>query len=163
MNKNLQQFNFFHSYYPVDKQMVPCTEKNSKKQTIWKKTVRFGYRNFIMCSDNGYPYFIDPYCGSNSGQNKPFKNLYSGSVIHCVSEIDDWSDKEGFFDNWFSSLFIIKVLRDQGKSATGTVRADKLGSLIINKFDIKKQERVTRNTFYEKNGILLSLWMIMVQ
>ena len=75
-NKNLQQFNFFQSYYSVDNQMMPYTGKNSRKQTIRTKTIHFGYKNLTMCSDNGYPYFIDPYpyCGSKySGQNKHLK------------------------------------------------------------------------------------------
>ena len=100
MNKNLQQFNFFHSYYSVDEQIVPYTGKNSSKQTIRTKTVHFGYKNFVMCSDDSYPYFIDPYCGCKyGGQNKASKNLCARSVIDCASKIDDWRDKEVFFDN----------------------------------------------------------------
>ena len=63
---------------------------------------------------------------------------------------NDWSDKEVFFDNWFSSLSLIKVLKDQGTKATGTVRADRLENLKINKKDVKKQERGTINVLQEK-------------
>ena len=112
-----------------------------------------------MCSDDSYPYFIDPYCGCKySGLNKASKNLCVRSVIDCASEIDDWRDKEVSFDNQFSSLSLIKILKDQGIRATGTVRADRLGSLKINKSDVKKQERGTINTFYEKNGIFVVTW-----
>ena len=100
INKNLQKFNFFHSYYSENEQIVPYTGKNSSKQTIRTKTVHFGYKNFVMCSDDSYPYFIDPYCGCKySGQNEASKNLCARSVIDCASEIDDWRDKELFFDN----------------------------------------------------------------
>ena len=34
MNEILQQFNFFHSRYSVNDQMVPCTGKSSSTQTI---------------------------------------------------------------------------------------------------------------------------------
>ena len=98
-----------------------------------------------MCTEDGYPY-----CGSKySGQNKASKNLCAGSVIDCVFEIDDQSDKEVFSDNWLPSLFL-KVLKDQGIRATGTDRADRLGSLTINKSDVKNQERGTEKIFYEK-------------
>ena len=67
-----------------------------------------------MCSDDGYPYFIDPYCGYKyCGQNKASKNLCACSVIDCVSGIDDLSNKEVFFDNWFSFLSFIRVLIGQ--------------------------------------------------
>ena len=60
-NKTLQQFGFFHTYYSNDEQMVPYTDKNSSKQTIRTKSIRFGYKNFVLSSDDGYPYFLDPY------------------------------------------------------------------------------------------------------
>ena len=41
-NKTLQQFGFFHTYYSIDEQMVPYTGKNSSKQTIRTKSIRFG-------------------------------------------------------------------------------------------------------------------------
>ena len=49
---------------------------NGIKQTIQTKQVRFEYKNFVMLSDDGYLYFIDPNCGSKYiGQNKASKNL----------------------------------------------------------------------------------------
>ena len=139
--ENYTTFNFFHFYYFVDEQMIPYTGKNSSKQTIRTKTVRFGYKNFNTCSDDVYSYFIDSYCGFKYiGQNKTSKNLCARTVINCVSKIDDWSDKEVFFDNWFSSLSLTKVLKGQGIRAIGTFKAGRLGSLEINKSDVKKQE-----------------------
>ena len=112
-----------------------------------------------MCSDDVYPYFIDPYCDSKySGQNKASNNICDCSVIACVSEIDNWSDKEVFFNNWFSSLSLIKVLKDQGIRAAGTIGADRLGILKIDKSHVMKQERGTLNTFYKKNGIFFVTW-----
>ena len=110
-NKNLQQFGFFHSYYSIDEQMVPYAGENSSKQTIRMKSIRFGYKNFLLCSDNGYPYFVDPYCGKKYRAGNEVKNLCARAVIDCVTEIEDWSDKEVYFDNWFSSHYLLKVLR----------------------------------------------------
>ena len=98
-NKNLKQFGFFHLHYSIDEQMVPYTGKSSSKQTILTKTIRFGYKNFVVCSDDGYPYFIDPYCGAKYGGGKASKNLTSQSVIDCILQIDNWDDKDVYFDN----------------------------------------------------------------
>ena len=46
----------------------------------WYHT-RFGYKNFVIYSDNGYPYFIDPYCGAKYGGGKASKNYTARSVI----------------------------------------------------------------------------------
>ena len=126
-NKNLKQFGFFHLHYSIDEQMVPYTGKNSSKQTIRTKTIRFGYKNLVICSDDGYPYFTDPYCGAKNGGGKASKNLTARSVIYCILEIDNWDDKDVYFDNWFTSFSLISILKEHGVRATGTVRANRLG------------------------------------
>ena len=159
LNVNIQQFGFFHTHYSIDEQMIPYTGKNSSKQTIRIKSIRFGYKNFVLYSDDGYPYFIDPYCGKKYGGGKESKNLSAHSVLDCVTEIDDWSDKEVYFDNWFSSHSLIKILNDRGIRVTGTIRADRLGKdLKPNKKDIKKQQRGSLQTHYEKCGIVCVSW-----
>ena len=158
-NKNLKQFGFFHLHYSIDEQMVPYTGKNSSKQTIRTKTIRFGYKNFVICSDDGYPYFIDPYCGAKYGCGKAPKNLTARSVIDCILEIDNWDDKDVYFDNWFTSLSLISILKEHGVRATGTVRADRLGkNLKINKKDIKRKERGAMQVYCEKSGISCVTW-----
>ena len=139
--------------------MVPYTGKNSSKQTIRTKTIRFGYKNFVICSDDGYPYFIDPYCGAKYGGGKASKNLTARSVIDCILEIDNWDDKDVYFDNWFTSLSLISILKEHGVRATGTVRADRLGKkLKINKKDIKCKERGAMQVYCEKSGISCVIW-----
>ena len=86
-NKNLKQFGVFHLHYSIDEQMVSYMGKNSSKQTLQTETVRFGYKNFIICSDGGYPYFIDPYCGTKYSGGKASKNLTARSVIDCILKI----------------------------------------------------------------------------
>ena len=128
-NKNLKQCGFFHSHYSIDEQMVPYTGKSSSNKLFEQfdnKTIRFGYKNFVICSYDGYPYFIDPYFGARYGGGKASKNLPARSVIDCILEIDNWDDKDVYFDNWFTSLSLISILKEHGVRATGTVRADRL-------------------------------------
>ena len=158
-NKNLKQFGFFHLHYSTDEQMVPYTGMSSSKQTIRTKTIRLGYKNFVICSDGGYPYFIDPYCDAKYGGGKASKNLTARSVIDCILEIDKWDDKDVYFDNWFTSLSLISILKEHGVRATGTVRADRLGKdLKINKKDIKCKERGAMQVYYERSGISCVTW-----
>ena len=63
-NKNLKQLGIFHSYYSVHKQMIPSTSKNSSRQTIRTKTIRFGCKNFAMMM------FILNLSIHNVGQNR---------------------------------------------------------------------------------------------
>ena len=67
-------------------------QKNSSKQTIWTKTVRFGYK-ILSCAPmtvSGSKYIE---------QSKAYKSLCARSFIDCVSKIDNWSDREVFFEN----------------------------------------------------------------
>ena len=99
-------------------------------------------KHFVICSGDVYPYFIDPYCGAKYGGGKASKNLTAQSIINRILEIDNWDDKDVYFDNWFTSLSLISILKEHGVRATGTVRADRLGkNLKINKKDIKRKER----------------------
>ena len=62
--------------------------------------------------------------------------------VDCISEVENWDNKDVYFDNWFTSLSLISILKEHGVRATGTVRADRLGKdLKINKKDIKCKER----------------------
>ena len=119
--------------------MDSYTGKNSSKQTIRTKTIHFGgYKNFVIYSDDGSPYFIDPYCGATYGGGKASKSLTAQSVIDCILEIDNWDDKDVYFDNWFTSFSLTSILKEHGVRATGTVRVDRFGKdLKINKKDIK--------------------------
>lgn len=107
-----------------------------------------------MCSDDSCPYFVDPYCGKKYGGGKESKNLSAHSVLDCVTEIDDWSNKDVFFNNWFSSLSLISILKEIGICATGTIRANRLGKdLKISKKDLKHQDR---GFIYTKRGVCLT-------
>ena len=155
-NKNFKQFGFFHSHYSIDELMVPYTGKNSSKQTIRTKTIRFGYKNFVICSDDGYPYFIDPYSGAKCSGGKESKNLTSRSVIDCILLIDNGNDEDVYFDNWFTYLSLISILKEHGVRATGTIRADRLGKdLKINKKDIECKEHGALQVYYERSGNLV--------
>lgn len=105
--------------------------KKSSKQTIGTKALRFGYKNFVLISDYGYHYFLDPYCKAKYGGGKLSKNLCAGSVLDCITEISDWSEKEVYFDKRTSSILPLQVLKTESIPANGTIRADLLGKELL--------------------------------
>ena len=133
--------------------MIPYTGNDNSKQTIQTKSIRSGYKNFVLCSTDGYPYFTNPCCGAKYGGRKIWNNLCAWSVMDCITEIDNMIYR-GFFDNLFSSLPLILVLKDQDISATGTVRTDHLDkNMKLNKKSIKAEYRGAIKCHYEINGI----------
>ena len=113
----------------------------------------------ILSLRHGYPYWVDPYCGRKYTFEKS-TGLTMRSVFDCVAEIDDWSDKEVYFDNWFSSYKLINVLTNHVIAATGTVSVDRCGDApTVAKKDMGKKKRGTIASCQEKKtGISVVQW-----
>ena len=74
-------------------------------------------------------------------------------------EIDNWDDKDVYFDNWFTSLSLISILKEHRVRATGTVRAYCFGKdLKINIKDINCKERRAMQVYYERGDISCVTW-----
>ena len=55
--------------------MIPYFGMHSAKQTMRNKSVRFGYKNFVLASSDGYPYILIPYAGAKGIGGTPGKDL----------------------------------------------------------------------------------------
>ena len=77
----------------MDEQIVLYNGKNSSKQSTRTKTIRFEYKDFVISSNDGYPYFIDPYCETKYVGGETSRNLAACSIINFVLEIDNWGYK----------------------------------------------------------------------
>ena len=72
---------------------------------------------------------------------------------------DNWDIKDAYFDNWFTSLSLISILKEHGVRATGTVRAGYVWKdLKINKKCIKCKDRRVMQVYYERSGISCVTW-----
>ena len=58
MNKNLVQFDIFHSLVSIDESMVPYFGRHNAKMFIKGKPIRFGYKILCICGNDGFPYHI---------------------------------------------------------------------------------------------------------
>ena len=108
--------------------MVPCTSKDSSKKTIGTKTILFEYNKFVVCSDDGYPNFIDSYCGVEYGGGEASKNPAYHLLTNFILVIDNWNSKEEWF--WQLVYFFFFGISSTGAMdniSTGTVRTGRLG------------------------------------
>ena len=89
--------------------------------------VIFDYTNFVLNSDNGYPFFLNRYCAAKYGGGKFSKHVCACFALGCIIRISDWSDKEVHFGNWFSSMSFLRVIKTESAKnicAIGTIQAD---------------------------------------
>jgi hypothetical protein len=63
INQNLQQFGIFAEYLSIDEEMVPYYGNHSLKMCMLNKPIRFGYKLWLLCSADGYPFRFTVYMG----------------------------------------------------------------------------------------------------
>ena len=133
MNKNFLQFGYFSDKYSVDEKIVGYYGQHPIKQFVRGKPVRFGFKEWALCSTSGYTYKFFVYQGANA-QPRP-KDVLLGTevVLNLLEKIP--SGVSVFFDNFFTSMDLMKSLTELGIKASGTVRLNRLPG---NPFGAKK-------------------------
>lgn len=144
-NKQLKQFGILHSLLSVDESMVPYKGLHSIRQYMKDKPVKFGYKLWALCGEDGFPYHLVIYCGASGEAHGRFG--LGGNVVNMMVEEAKGMDEanvEFFFDNYFTSYQLIEHLAEQKILATGTVRENRTGGanlIMIDKKTMKKRER----------------------
>jgi len=153
LRQQCQQFGVFHEFLSIDESMVPYRGLHSAKQFIRNKPVRFGYKIWMMCSSNGYPYNFEIYCGKDPNRTTP---LGSHVVNTMLQPITSNENHVVFFDNFFTSHRLLVELADRNIRACGTVRDNRTSKcpLMTNKA-IQKKERGFYD--YRSDGTVLCL------
>ncbi|KAH7974074.1 hypothetical protein HPB49_009594 [Dermacentor silvarum] len=113
VNRSLQQFGIFSKNLSVDEQMVPYFGRHSCKMFIKGKPIRFGYKQWILCSSSGYPFNIDIYCGKTEGEST---NVPLGTrvVLNALKCVDVPTNHVIFMDNFFTSHALLQELKNVG-------------------------------------------------
>ena len=144
MNINLSQWGIFHKKLSIDEAMVPYFGKHSAKMYIKGKPIRFGYKIWSLCGEDGYPYKMNIYTGNNSSQrsDEPLGQRVVLNLLELVTNLSEPKYHEVYFDNYFSSAELLKLLSDQGFIATSTIRGNRTDGatqLMISKKAMKKK------------------------
>ena len=146
LKENCLQFGFFHQLLSIDESMVPYRGLHSARQYIKGKPVKFGYKIWMLCSSDGFPYNFDIYCGKESRREGP---LGSHVVNTLLAPVSNKNQHIVFFDNFFTSYDLLKKLAADNIRACGTVRENRIGRcpLPLNKVWKKKP----RGSYYYRS------------
>lgn len=144
-NERFQQHGIFHRNLSVDESMVKYFGHHPCKQFMRGKPIRFGYKNWTMCSDDGYCYAFDTYCGrSASSDNNSPGSLVVLSLLEATS---DCSNHIFFLDNFFTSHSLLVALCDNRFWATGTLRENQQMKCPLPSKKCKKKK--TKRTIFQ--------------
>ncbi|CAH1973268.1 unnamed protein product [Acanthoscelides obtectus] len=92
LNQRFQQWSIWNENLSIDEAMVKFFGRHSSKQYIKGKPVRFGYKNWMLCSSIGYCYSFDTYCGAKDSKKQNDISLGSRVVLElleCVAVPSD--------------------------------------------------------------------------
>jgi hypothetical protein len=127
--------------------MVPYYGHHSAKMFIKGKPVRFGYKIWMLCSSDGYPYKAVIYAGKVDRPNE--LNLGEHVVLEFASLLPSPSKHILFFDNFFTLYELLSRLQNMSIRATGTAREGRFGGA---PFTDKKQFKRKARGYYEYLG-----------
>ncbi|KAF5281922.1 hypothetical protein FQR65_LT14448 [Abscondita terminalis] len=151
LNSNFQQFGTFHQLLSIDEAMIPYHGHHSAKMFIKNKPVRFGFKIWMLCSANGYPYNMDIYCGKSEQNTIP---LGSRVVTKMLSIISNPSSHVVYFDNFFTSYSLLESLSRKNIRACGTIRENRTNKCpLIASVLMKKKDRGTFD--YKSDGNII--------
>lgn len=128
----------------IDESMIPYYGRHYSKQYIKGKPIRFGFKNWALCTSSGYNIAFDIYTGRD--ENQKLFGLGGDTVLSLI-DAADIPPKQGyklFFDNYFSSVGLFQYLTDHGYCATGTIREGRIAKCPLkSNADMQKLERGT--------------------
>jgi hypothetical protein len=136
------QFGYMHEKLSIDESMVRYFGSHPSKQFIRGKPCRFGFKNWMLTSSCGYVYQFDTYCGAKTLTQREDLPLGSRVVLDLLSKITYPTDHIVFFDNFFTSYDLLRILKEKGFRATGTVRENRIKKCPLKAHKVlQKEER----------------------
>jgi len=110
INDNLTQFGMWHDNLSIDESMVPYYGKNSMKQFIRGKPIRFGFKLWALCSSDGYPYHVDIYRGKDSEAVGPLGERVLSEMVDVLERNSSLNKHHIYFDNFFTSYRLLSTV-----------------------------------------------------
>ena len=150
---------FCNSYKPscfqsVDESMIKFKGRSSLKQYMPQKPIKRGYKVWVRANENGYISQFEVYSGKVGTTTE--KNL-GARVVKTMTAILNGKNHRVFFDNYFSSLPLMRHLLQHQVYACGTVRQGRVG---LPK-DFTSDKNMERGEFQfrcSRDGLVVLLW-----
>lgn len=141
----------------VDESMIKYFGRNTLKQFIRSKPIRFGYKAWCLCSCDGFLIDFDIYQGASVAGEKETTPLGLRVIDERLRNagIYDKEDVEVYFDNFFTSYDGMAYLKQKGVKATGTVRKNRTRNCPVDDKSLKERGDYK---FMSANGITAVWW-----
>ena len=112
----------------IDESMIPYYGHPYAKQYIRGKPIRFGFKNWALCTSTGYMLAFNVYVKKQKNSGQTHLGV-GGTVVQELVALASVPANAGYkiyFDNYFTSYHLLTTLADSGICATGTVRENQI-------------------------------------
>ncbi|KAL3225737.1 hypothetical protein MRX96_049145 [Rhipicephalus microplus] len=112
----------------IDEQMVAFSGRVPAKQVVKSNPNPVGVKIFVRCSTDGLAHDFELYKGKDTGIDREFSYLGLGEcvVMRLVESLPQHRNLKLFFDNYFTSVLLLRELKSIEILATGTIRFNRL-------------------------------------
>ena len=144
----------------IGQSMVPYYGRHGCKQYIQNKPVKFGYKLWVAAVPLGYAIQLYPYAGKDDNYNKDI-GLGGSVVMTLMSKLPTVPNLSYHvvMDNFFTSPSLLRLLKENGMAATGTVRANRTENAPLQAVDMKKEARRSSDVVNDnKSNVTLVRW-----
>ena len=145
----------------IDESMVLYYGHHGCKQYFQNKPVKFGYKLWVAVTPLGYSIQFYSYAGKDDSYNKDI-GLGGSVVMTLMSKLPTVPDSHyhAVMDNFFSSPSFLRLLKESGIAASGTVRANRTEKAPLQVVgDMKKLARGISDVFNDKKpNVTLVRW-----
>ena len=158
LQEKFRENNTLDEYLSIDESMIPYYGRHYAKQCIRGKPVRFGFKNWALCSSTGYMYGFDIYTGKSATHYE--HGLGGDVVIGLVEQVGVPIDKghKIVFDNYFTSYKLLMHLRTSGYQAIGTIRENRTGNCPCKSVAVMKKEARGSYDYRSSGDVLIIRW-----
>ncbi|KRX30512.1 PiggyBac transposable element-derived protein 2, partial [Trichinella murrelli] len=115
LNSSLVKHGMFHEKLSVDESIVPYFGRHAAKMFLKGKPIRFGYKVWMLCGNDGYPYHKTIYQGKEIHALKvPLSTRVIRSMVDIIQETSN-TTRHTFYD-------LLVMLSELKMRAIGTIR-----------------------------------------
>ena len=159
LQERFRQNNYLDEHLSVDESMIPYYGRHYAKQYIRGKPIRFGFKNWAICSSTGYMYGFDIYAGKQDGSHYEF-GLGGDVILGLLDQISvpPYAGHKIYFDNYFTSYRLMSNLGQLGYDAIATVRENRCGKCPVKSVSSIKKDPRGSYDYRSSDDVLIVRW-----
>ena len=151
LNNKFLKHSFNGENRSIDESMIPYFDTHGSRQRINNKSIRVGYKFWVLAETYGYVIQFEPYQGAKVGKQITSQTrwgLGEKFVLDLMERLPERVSFHVYMDNYFTSLHLLAHLGEHNIHATRDLHKKNLA-----KCDIRKQlEKKARGYTVQKTS-----------